>query len=325
VAAAGAAIWSYLDRSRPGYPSLHFAFRLFLRLLLAAQMFEYGITKIIPNQFESPSLIVLLTPAGDLSLNTLLWTTVGASPGYQLLTGIVELLGGLLLLVPRTALAGVLISAGALVHVWVLNMTFDVGLKLTTLHLLLLAAFLLAPDARRLGATILGTGVTGPRDFARGRAAMLLPLIAGVWLVGVQTWLNVGYWQAVGGGAPRSGLYGIWDVERLELDGVVGPAALNDYDRRWRRVIFDEPGSLVFQRTDDSFARYGADLDMDSGTLRLTKGESRTWSAVFRFERPTAEVLRLEGEMDGYRIRLETRRLGFDTFRLLNSGFRWFR
>jgi hypothetical protein len=33
----------------------------------------------------------------------------------------------------------------------------------------------------------------------------------------------------------------------------------------------------------------------------------------------------LEGEMDGYRIRAELQLLERDTFRLLNSGFRWVR
>jgi hypothetical protein len=324
AAALGAGAWSLAD-GRRHHRSLHSGFRLFVRLVLAAQMFEYGITKIIPNQFESPSLLALLTPAGDLSLNTLLWTTIGASPEYQVVTGVVEVLGGLLLLLPRTTLAGALLSMAALLHVFLLNMTFDIGLKVTTFHLVLLAAFLIAPDARRLAAAVFGNGDVGIRRDTPGHLARVLPLVVGVWLIGVQTWLNTGYWYALGGGAPRSELYGIWDVGTLELDGAAGPVELNDYDRRWRRVVFDQPGAVVFQRTDDSFARYGAEIDPLAGTLRLTKGESRTWTSVFLFQRASPEELTLEGEMDGHRIRLQLERLGLDTFRLLESGFRWSR
>jgi hypothetical protein len=99
--------------------------------------------------------------------------------------------------------------------------------------------------------------------------------------------------------------------------------ALNDYDRRWRRLIFDAPGSAVFQRIDDSFARYGASID--GSTLALTKGQSQTWKATFRVQQPAKDRLILEGEMDGYRIQAEFRLVEFDTFRLLNSGFRWLR
>ncbi len=37
------------------------------------------------------------------------------------------------------------------------------------------------------------------------------------------------------------------------------------------------------------------------------------------------DQLTLEGEMDGHRIRARLQRVDFDTFRLLNSGFRWIR
>ena len=87
-------IWSGLDRKRSDYVTLNKWFRLFVRFALAAQMFEYGMTKVIPTQFPSPSLNTLVTPLGNLSLQGLLWTSVGASPGYEIFTGCAELLAG---------------------------------------------------------------------------------------------------------------------------------------------------------------------------------------------------------------------------------------
>ena len=46
-------------------------------------------------------------------------------------------------------------------------------------------------------------------------------------------------------------------------------------------MILDAPGKVAFQRTDDSFARYGALIDPERKTLALTKGNSRTWKADF--------------------------------------------
>jgi hypothetical protein len=100
---------------------------------------------------------------------------------------------------------------------------------------------------------------------------------------------------------------------------------LNDYDRRWRRVIFDAPGVAVFQRTDDSFARYGVSIDQGTGTLALTKGGSRAWRARFTFDRTSDGGLRLDGEMDGHRIQADLQRVDPSAFPLLNSGFRWVR
>jgi hypothetical protein len=157
------------------------------------------------------------------------------------------------------------------------------------------------------------------------RRLALLPIALGVYLLGVQTWLNWNFWQVGGGGRPKSVLYGIWNVERLSVNGETGPAELNDYDRRWRRVIFDAPDELVVQRTDDSFARYGASVDRERGTIALTKGGGRTWTSRLTFDRTGDDRLTLNGEMDGHRIDAQLRLMDPSAFPLLNSSFRWIR
>src|SRR5262249_11374074 len=178
-----------------------------------SQMFEYGMTKIIPTQFRSPSLNVLVTPAGDLSLETLLWTSIGAAPAYQIFTGCVETLGGILLLAPRTTLLGALISFAALTHVFVLNMTYDIGLKLISFHLILLALFLLAPDFSRLANLLVRNQSAGPSTqpqlFASkhaNRIALGVQIAVGVYLLTLQAYANWNYWFAEGGGSEKSAL-----------------------------------------------------------------------------------------------------------------------
>lgn len=140
------------------------------------------------------------------------------------------------------------------------------------------------------------------------------------------TSISLRFWYGEGGGgSPKSPLYGIWDVDRLSIDGELRSPLLNEYDHRWRRVIFDSPAILVVQRTDDSFAHYGVSIDVDDRTLAVTKGTSRNWKATFGFQRPARDQLILDGEMDGYRIHAQLRLLELDTFRLLNSRFRWIR
>jgi len=62
VSVIATAAWSLLDRKRDNYHVLNRYFRFFVRFGLAAQMFEYGMTKLIPTQFPSPSLNTLVTP-----------------------------------------------------------------------------------------------------------------------------------------------------------------------------------------------------------------------------------------------------------------------
>jgi hypothetical protein len=349
-------VWSLLDRraafarpeirrARPGPTWLNLA----VRLALAASMIEYGMTKVIPTQFPAPPLTALVTPAGEMTLSALLWTTIGSAPAYQVATGCVELLAGVLLLFARTVPLGALLALVSLLQVLLLNLSFDIGVKLVTAHLIVLALILLAPDARTLATVLVGSrsdtdpairlkpdstpSAIRPKSHSTSRAVrlkpdstlVLLPIAIGVYLLATQAWINWSFWQVGGGGRPKSVLYGIWNVERLSVDGQARPAELNDYDRRWRRVIFDQPDLAVFQRTDDSFARYGVSIDEATGTLALTKGASRTWASRFTFDRTTDGGLSLDGEMDGLRIQADLRRVDPSAFPLLNSGFRWVR
>jgi hypothetical protein len=307
-------------------------FRLFLRLALAAQMFYYGMAKVVPSQFPPPGLVTLVEPVGASSLSDLLWTFVGAALPYQLFTGSAEVLAGALLLTPATATAGALLALADMAQVLVLNVAYDFGLKQLSFHLLIMAAVLLAPETRRLAAALAGRAV-GPSTqralFATARAnrtAVWLQLALGLYLLLSFAALSRRYWYTEGGGgAPRSPLYGIWNVEQLSIDERVQEPALNDYDRRWRRVIFDTPRVAVFQRTDDSLAHYTVSIDQEGGTLSLRKRTSTAWAGSFRIERPAADRLTLDGDMDGHRIRIRLALVELDTFRLLRSTFRWVR
>jgi len=324
------AVWCWLDRGRDD--RLRVWFRLFLRLALAAQMFYYGMAKVIPSQFPPPGLVTLIEPVGASSLSDLLWTFVGASLPYQIATGCAELLAGALLLTPATATAGAALALIDMLQVFLLNMAYDFGLKQISFHLLAMAVVLLAPDVPRLIAVFLGRAA-GPSTPAplfhaarHNRTAVIAQLVFGVYLMATFAALSVRLWYGDGGGrAPRSALYGIWNVEELQVDGEARPVALNDYDRRWRRVIFDTPAVVVVQRIDDSLAHYGASLDLGAAVLSLTKGASTTWRASFTLQRPAPDRLVLDGDMDGHHLRVRLTLLDLDTFRLLNSPFRWVR
>ena len=147
IATAATVVWSLLDRRRENYAELHKWFRLFVRFALAGQMIIYGIAKVIPIQMPYPSLTRLLQPFGTLSPMGVLWNSMGSAPAYEIFTGCAEVAGGLLLIVPRTATLGALISLADMIQVFMLNMTYDVPAKLFAFHLILLC--LLSPGPRR--------------------------------------------------------------------------------------------------------------------------------------------------------------------------------
>ena len=64
--------------------------------------------------------------------------------------GCAELLGGFLLMFPRTVTLGALICLADLTQIFMLNMTYDVPVKLFSFHLILISLLILAPDVKRL-------------------------------------------------------------------------------------------------------------------------------------------------------------------------------
>ena len=221
-----AAIWSAFDRKRANYITLHKWFRLFIRFCLAGQMMAYGMDKFVPLQMPFPYLTRLLERYGDFSPMGVLWSSIGASPSYEIFAGGAELLGGILLIFPRTTTLGALVCLADMTEVFILNMTYDVPVKLLSFHLILLSLFLLVPDLKRLGNFFLlnrTADVSAHPPLFSGRQANRIAwaaqIVVGVWLLGMNAYGARTGWHEYGGGRTLSPLYGIWDVEQQSVDG----------------------------------------------------------------------------------------------------------
>ncbi len=333
VSLIATAVWTAVDRRRLEYATLHKWFFVFIRFALAAQMFYYGMAKVIPIQFMPPALTTLVQPIGTMSLSTLLWVFVGSSPLYQLFTGVAEVAAAILLVIPRTTPLGALIAMMDMIQVFSLNMGYDFGLKQISFHYIVMALFLLAPDWRRLlNVFVLGKPAPASthqplfRSADANRVALIVQILAGAYLLGNYTYLEARQYDAPEGpGHPRSALYGIWDIERMTIDGEVREPISNEYDYRWRRAVFDFPTRMAFQRTDDSLTRYDTTIDTERGLVKFGKFNSQTWSSTMLYRQPSPDRLVLEGVFDGHMMLIEMERVGLDTFPLLNSPFRWIR
>jgi hypothetical protein len=329
VSLMATALWTALDRQRPNYVTLNKWFRMGIRLCLAGQMMTYGMAKAIPLQMPFPYLSRLLERFGDLSPMGVLWASIGASPSYETFAGCAELLAGILLIFPRTVTLGALVCLADMTQVFMLNMTYDVPVKLLSLHLLLMSLFLLAPDGERLLNFFLlnraAEAQASPPLFAGRRAnriALAAQILVGVWLLGMNTYADRIGWRQYGGGRTVSPLYGIWDVEQQTTDGQPRAPLLTD-SGRFRRAIFDFPNRMTFQRIDDSFVRHGASINEKDKTLVITDEKDKNWQAKFTFDRPTADQMTLSGSMDGHSLSLQLRLVDRKQFELLSRGFHW--
>ena len=326
LALAATAVWTLLDRRRASYARLQEWLRVYVRFALAAVIIGYGAYKVIPEQFGTPFPSDLLQPIGESSPMKLLWTFMGASIPYVIFTGAAEMLGGLLLVARRTTLLGALVCIGVLSNVVLLNLSYDVPVKLYSSHLLLMAVFLAAPDLRRLASLFVWNRRVPPAEqrplFASRRANRAALVFRTVFIL----YLTVAALQEshknkleFADVAIRQRFYGVWEVEELAVDGAVRPLLATD-ETLWRRLIFDWPGAIGIQYAHETGIRE-YELRLDPGPHRYTLCCDPEWNAAISFKQVEPDVLALDGTVDGKQIRGRFRRLS--RFPLLSRGFRW--
>jgi uncharacterized membrane protein YphA (DoxX/SURF4 family) len=327
---AGTAIWSVLDRKRQNYTQLYSWFWLFIRFCLAAQMLVYGFVKAVPLQMPRPFLFTLTEPFGNFSPMGVLWSSIGASQAYEIFAGCAELTGGILLMFPRTATLGALVALADTTEIFLLNMTYDVPVKLLSFNLILMALFLLGPNLQRLADFFLrhrptesAVPVALPLQSKRAlRIAATAQVVLWLWIIGNNIYGDWDAWHQFGPGRSRPPLYGIWDLDQLTVDGQLRPALLTDSDR-WRRIVFDFPGTAQIQQMDDVRKSFGTDIDEKKNTLTLTKHDDQKWKANLTYNRPAADQLQLEGTWAGHKVQMHLKREDETKFPLNSRGFHW--
>jgi hypothetical protein len=330
IATALTAVWTVADRKRPNYATAHKWFHLFLRFALGSTMVGYGMVKAFPLQMPAPSLQRLLEPFGDFSPMGVLWYSIGASRGYEMFAGFIELTGAVLLFVPRLRILGAMVTLAASIQIFTLNMTYDVPVKLFSFQLILMSLFLLAPEAPRLMRVLVLNKTAGPSSqppllrSVRGQRIMLAAqLLFAAYILGVNLSQARDAWVFRGGGAPKPPLYGIWNVDEMRVDGVVRSPLVTDYGR-WRRVVIQNSTSMTFQRMDSTFQGYAAKFDMDGKSIALTSAADKNWNAQFAFDRPgNGDRMIFDGDMDGHKVRFDLRRVDHTKMLLLSREFSW--
>jgi uncharacterized membrane protein YphA (DoxX/SURF4 family) len=330
-ALAASTLWPVLDRSHSNYQRLRFHewLRLYVRLSVGAAMVMYGAGKIFQVQFPQPNLYKLLQPFGDFTPMGLLWTFMGASRGYSVFTGWVQLFGGILLFVPRLTTLGALVGIAISSNIFLLNLFCNVPVKLYSLHLLLFCCFLVVPDTRRLvNFFLLNRSVEPAAEiglFSHNRlsaVALVAQLTFGAFLVCSYIYRERHYEQQNFGVAARPPFYGIWMVDEFTLGGKVMPPLLTD-GTRWYRVVFQFPKGVGIQSMNGAWTGYSLRREMTKSTFIMEKPDDPRKKLEFAFSSPDSQSLTLEGSDGENEISVRLHRADEKQFTLLSGGFHW--
>ena len=321
IALVAAVVWTLLDRRRKDYRELDAWLRIFVRAGLAVEMLFYGLGKVPPAQFGVLSLYRQAQPLGQLWPMAMLWAFMAASPGYTLLCGLVETMGGLLLLWRRTVGIGALISAGAMANVLVLNIFYDVNQKIRCVYYLLLALYLAAPQMvrlwelvvlQRVAVPVKEPLVSGPRGVrvAASLVPMLFAVVLAVHFV-PSDWYR--YHSNLRKDAMRGPNYGVWRVDSFAVgdetkpllsDGLRGEMGLKAGEDRWRQVILDAGGQVYLLLGNNEYDFVDGKEDARTGELVLTDSGDAAWQARLHLVRTSGDGMTGEGEVNGNPVKI---------------------
>ncbi|HEU0030545.1 MAG TPA: DoxX family protein [Kofleriaceae bacterium] len=314
LAAIGCAVWSAIDRERTAYPRLAALAHVALRYLLAWTLFSYGFVKL--SQFPTPSASRLDGTIGEMSPMGLLWTFMGYSTPYKVFAGICEIVPGILLLWRRTATLGALLAIAVLTNIVMLNMSYDVPVKLYSMQLVAIGLVIAAPQLRRVAAALLGHAVpevpSRPRLSPKRERVRLAIKLAVVAMLAYQV-----FDQLTSNTRPApNALDGIWIVETWRADGVEHPPRLDDAVR-WRKLAIN-PRSVIIRLMTDERRGHGLEVDDQQHTMKVSR---ETDADVWRYVQRDAEHLAIDGTYRGQHVEVTLRRQ--PTGLLMSRGFHW--
>src|ERR1044072_2014175 len=116
-------------------------FKLLSAYYVAIVFLKYGFDKIFKRQFYLPEPNILYSNFGSLTRDTLFWSTMGTSHIYSIVTGAIEVLAGALILFKRTRIAGFFLTLIVSINILLINISFDISVKLFTSFLLMVVFF----------------------------------------------------------------------------------------------------------------------------------------------------------------------------------------
>jgi hypothetical protein len=126
------------------------ALHVLLRYSIALGLASYAVAKLYPQQFPPLTPPDLELRVGELSPMGLLWTFMRYSPVYSTIAGVMEMAVVMLLCFRRTATLGALLCVPVMLNVMLMNLCFNVVVKLYSTMTVVSALVLVLHDARRL-------------------------------------------------------------------------------------------------------------------------------------------------------------------------------
>jgi len=329
LALIGTIIWSLADKGRKNYYRPWRWFVLITVYYLVFYMLLYGFIKVFWLQMPQLRIDRLLKTYGQSSPMGLLWTFMGASKTYSMYAGLSEVIAGTLLIFRRTRTLGGLVTFGVMFNVFMLNMAYDVPVKLFSAQLMFMGLYIAMIDRKAIFGLLL---------FQKSeKIAPWPPMFETPWkknvLLLVQMLLVFYFFQSqisrdlrsrkqYGELRPKSALFGLYDVEHYVKNGDTLPPILTD-KVRWQRLIFEDPNRSIAIFMDDRVRYYSSTIDTVEMTVTFSIGRDSLRKEYPLNYQKLDDGLTLSGVFEQDTLQMKLKTYDLSNFYLTNRGFNW--
>ncbi|MEO8173584.1 MAG: hypothetical protein ABI581_10895 [Sediminibacterium sp.] len=339
LAVSGALVWSVIDRKRRSYSRANYWLRTFVRYFIILNCFIYGINKLYALQMPFPNQSQLATPLGDFLPMRFSWLFIGYSNTYEMFSGAMEVLAGLLLLNRRTVTLGLFTATAVFINVMILNLCYDIPVKLYSIHIVVCCLYLLTNDCKRLiDFFVLNKAVVAnhihenhlPKKWMRITRIVLKLAFIGVFFINSFFKLNDTYQarklqNSTETKPIRSGIYDV--ISYAVNKDTIAPLVTDTI--RWRDVIIEKGDFGSVGSTDTAFRqRYRRgyfNITVDSATQTLAFRKSAAAKATitnFHYSFPDSNTVKLWGSKGKDSLYVLLRRSNRH-FQLTEKQFHW--
>lgn len=329
IAILATIIWSLLDRKRPSYRILNKWFLLLTSYYLVALMLSYGISKVFYLQFRPPSFERLFQSYGHSSPMRLMWTFMGASKTYTMFAGWSEVIAAFFLVFRRTRVLGGLITFGVMFNVFLMNMSYDIPVKLFSFQLMVMGLIVALVDYKRLMSVLVLNKNTMPatvhQPIFQSKRNLYILIGLQVLLVGYMSYSYIDSrlkaQKRYGELRPKPALYGIYNVDKFVKNGQTVPPLTTD-TTRWNRLLVNYVGRASIMMMDDSYKRYVVKTDTVKRQMTFSTRKDTVNKYVMKYEQ-VGKDLKLQGVLKKDTLDITFKHYPLKNFSLFNRGFRW--
>jgi hypothetical protein len=269
-----ALLW-LVSGKRKNVPPAFFEFVFVVaRYFVAFELLFYGIEKLDGIQFTIQAER-LIPSVGSADPFNLYWISTGAAKSYTFFGGLLETIAAILLLFRRTTALGCLIAIPVLLNVLLINIAYDVFIKLKVFHLLLFCIFILSPDVNRLYKFFIlkqnSSLSPQPPPLIKSKRIYWVQFALKFVLIGYMIFVTlkdeVFYYDHFYH-LPYQPLVGIFNVKEFHIVNPLN-TTYNMDSLKWKKLAISQGNGLLLQLMNDSLADYDYQVDIPNRIIKL--------------------------------------------------------